>query len=307
MNIDSLDFKHLQLLHALLEKHSISAAAKMLDIPQPTASHGLSRLRSALGDQLLVRARSGMEPTPKALAISGVVDQLLRLKHDLVAGGPDFTPENLEREFVIAGSDLGQLITLTALYQEAREIAPSTRFRALTLSGDEMAGALETGRADLAFGAYPSLVSGIHEQTLYHEYYLCFGAPDHPFIKQAKRADFEAADHIVVSTRGLAHAHRETEQALIDMLTPRRVRIITGSFLVALTATANSNLIMTAPAQVVLPLAKKLGLGSTPPPFKTPGFDVKQYWHARSKEDPAHQWLRQTVHRAVRRRFSLGH
>src|SRR3546814_3992338 len=48
-------FRHLVLLDALLKRHSVSAAARELDLPQPTASHGLARLRKALGDPLLVR------------------------------------------------------------------------------------------------------------------------------------------------------------------------------------------------------------------------------------------------------------
>src|SRR3546814_15094469 len=55
VNIDDLDFRHLVLLDALLKRHSVSAAARELDLPQPTASHGLARLRKALGDPLLVR------------------------------------------------------------------------------------------------------------------------------------------------------------------------------------------------------------------------------------------------------------
>src|SRR3546814_14574250 len=50
LNIDDLDFRHLVLLDALLKRHSVSAAARELDLPQPTASHGLARLRKALGD-----------------------------------------------------------------------------------------------------------------------------------------------------------------------------------------------------------------------------------------------------------------
>src|SRR3546814_2218629 len=86
VNIDDLDFRHLVLLDALLRRRSVSAAARDLDLPQPTASHGLARLRRALRDPLLVRARDGMEPTPRAEAIAGVVQQLLELRRDLAEG-----------------------------------------------------------------------------------------------------------------------------------------------------------------------------------------------------------------------------
>src|SRR3546814_10732673 len=100
VNIDDLYFRHLVLLDALLKRHSVSAAARELALPPPTASHGLARLRKALGDPLLVRARDGMEPTPRAEAIAGVVQQLLELRRDLAEGGQTFSPERLKREFI---------------------------------------------------------------------------------------------------------------------------------------------------------------------------------------------------------------
>src|SRR3546814_1710124 len=105
----------------------------------------MARLRKALGDPLLVRARDGMEPTPRAEAIAGVVQQLLELRRDLAEGGQTFSPDRLKREFIIAGSDIAHLVVLTALHSAARFEAPHTSYRALTLSGDEMVSALETG------------------------------------------------------------------------------------------------------------------------------------------------------------------
>src|SRR3546814_592129 len=110
MNIDDLDFRHLLLLDSMIRHHSFSAAANELDIAQPTASHSLARLRRVLDDPLLVRAGGGMEPTPRALAIAPTIAQLLELKRELADTGGDFAPSRLDREFVIAGSDVGQLI-----------------------------------------------------------------------------------------------------------------------------------------------------------------------------------------------------
>src|SRR3546814_6566164 len=96
----------------------------------------------------------------------------------------------------------------------------------LTLSGDEMVSALEAVHVDIAVGAYPSLVAGIKTQRLYQEEYLCFGKEGHPFIKSGETDDFMAADHIVVSTKGMAHAHRAVERALLDKIHPDRIRIV---------------------------------------------------------------------------------
>lgn len=299
MKIDDLDFRHIELLHTLLRLHSVSATARHLDMPQPTASHGLARLREALDDQLLVRVRGGMQPTPKALAIVGEVDELLRLRQRLVDAGRDFEPATLEREFVFAGSDVAQMIVLAAMHESAQPQAPGLVCRGVTLNMDGMVQGLESGDVDLALGPYPRLVSGIYARHLYDETYNCFALPDHPFMVSRDMADFVAADHVVVSSRTMAHSHRNVERQLLEILPEERVRNISSSFLVALVTALQTGVIATLPGLIVARLARQVGLSTAPPPLALPGFEVKQYWHARNHHDPAHQWVRGQVHAAL--------
>src|SRR3546814_8226504 len=102
-----------------------------------------------------------------------------------------------------------------------------------------------------------------------------------------------AADHIVVSTKGMAHAHRAVKRALLDKIHPDRIRIDASSFLVALSASFESNLILTAPVRVIGSLADVYGLRTVRPPILMEAFEVRQYWHARNQDDPSQRWLRQ--------------
>src|SRR3546814_14809048 len=108
-----------------------------------------------------------------------------------------------------------------------------------------MVSALETGHVDIAVRAYPSLVAGIKTQRLYQEEYLCFGKEGHAFIKSGETDDFMAADHIVVSITGMAHAHRDVDSALLDTIHPSRHRIFASSFLVAVAACFDPALLLT--------------------------------------------------------------
>src|SRR3546814_9077629 len=123
-----------------------------------------------------------------------------------------------------------------------------------------MVSALETGHVDIAVGAYPSLVAGIKTQRLYQEEYLCFGKEGHPFIKSGETDDFMAADHIVVSTKGMAHAHRAVERALLAKIHPDRIRIVARSFLGAVAGCFESARLLTAPAPVMGRLSEGSGL-----------------------------------------------
>src|SRR3546814_8825883 len=58
----------------------------------------------------------------------------------------------------------------------------------------------------------------------------------------------------------MAHAHRAVERALLDQIHPDRIRIVASSFLVALAACFESDLILTAPPRVIGRLAEVYGL-----------------------------------------------
>src|SRR5262245_15240236 len=58
-----IQWDQVQLLLAIAETKSVTAAAKHLHITQPTASRRLSQLESALGERLFVRSVQGAVPT----------------------------------------------------------------------------------------------------------------------------------------------------------------------------------------------------------------------------------------------------
>src|SRR3546814_21170282 len=95
-----------------------------------------------------------------------------------------------------------------------------------------------------------------------------------------------AADHIVVSTKGMAHAHRAVERALVEKIHPDRIRIVASSFLVALAACFESDLILTAPARVIGRLTEVYGLRAVRPPILMEAFEIRQYWPSRNQNDP---------------------
>jgi len=302
MKVEDLDFRHLELLSVLLRKRSVSGAARSLDIPQPSASHGLKRLRKALDDQLLVRVKGGMEPTPRALEVLEYIDKILELKEALLKNSADFSPGRLKRQFNVVCSDLGQHIFLPALYRDTKEEAPHISFKAMVLSKEEMSEGLENGQIDLAFGAYPKLISGICQQTVYKENYLCFVQPEHPFAQRPDEETYINSPHIIVSTKGMAHAHRKVENELVSRIPEENIKFITSSFFVALGASSTTDLIVTAPGSEISVLAKRFGLIALEPPFLLPGFEVNQYWHTRFQDDRGHIWLRQKVYDSMSHR-----
>src|ERR1700728_5377488 len=59
------DLNLLVVFTALAEERNVTRAASRLLLSQPAVSRALQRLREMLHDDLLIRASSGYEPTPK--------------------------------------------------------------------------------------------------------------------------------------------------------------------------------------------------------------------------------------------------
>jgi len=78
MNLAGVDLNLLVALDALLVERHVGRAARRIGLSQPAASHALRRLRTLLGDPLLVRVGARMELTPRAAALSAPLADALR-------------------------------------------------------------------------------------------------------------------------------------------------------------------------------------------------------------------------------------
>ncbi|WP_308189264.1 LysR family transcriptional regulator [Nostoc mirabile] len=64
-NLSHIDLNQLLALQAILEERHVTRAAVRASLSQPAMSRVLSRLRVALGDDLLVRSGIGYKRTPR--------------------------------------------------------------------------------------------------------------------------------------------------------------------------------------------------------------------------------------------------
>jgi len=90
-NLRSLDLNLLTVFVAIYELGTVSGAADHLALSQSATSHALSRLREACRDDLFVRTRQGLSPTPVAKemypAIKQALDALKRVYPDRGTAG----------------------------------------------------------------------------------------------------------------------------------------------------------------------------------------------------------------------------
>jgi DNA-binding transcriptional LysR family regulator len=81
-NLRNLDLNLLTVFEAIYELGTVVEAAGRLALSKSAASHALSRLREACGDELFVRAGQGVRPTSVATALyPGIKQALAHLIH----------------------------------------------------------------------------------------------------------------------------------------------------------------------------------------------------------------------------------
>src|SRR5450631_1400906 len=110
----SLDAGVLQLLVAVLDSGSITAAAHRLGVTQSAVSHLLNKLREITGDPLFVKSGRGIVATARAEALGARARELL-LDLERFARLGDFEPARWQTTFTVAANDFQRDLLLPGL------------------------------------------------------------------------------------------------------------------------------------------------------------------------------------------------
>jgi DNA-binding transcriptional LysR family regulator len=299
MNLFGVDLNLLVLLAELLREKSVSRAARRAGLSQPAASHALRRLRELFDDELLVRVGRRMVPTPRALELGPPLERALASMSTLVAPPAAFDPRTAKRSFRIATADLQQVVLFPRLLSILAGEAPG-----LDLVVDpgihHVADRLAAGELDL--GLFPlrarDRLPGLREHVLLHDHFVCLVRRGHPLARRqpdAKR--FAAARHAFVAPGGVRGG--VVDDVLAERGLTRRVAFQAAQFLVAPFVVAETDLVITVPAQVARLFTRLLPLAAFEPPVPLGGFSMSLVWHERFDADPAHRFLREAVIRSA--------
>ena len=287
------DLHHLQVLDVLLREHSLTRAARTLNVTQPALSKTLARLRRYFDDPLFVRVSLRMEPTPKALQLQAPVRAILERVQSLRSEHVSFHPRTSDRTFNFCVVDAGLLKLLPPLVDRLLEEAPNVRLQVLQLDAQHLEPWLESGKLDFAMGSFGSLTKQIRRQPLWVERYVSVARKGHPRIgaEPSARA-FAAEKHVLVSIPGSGHAHQTAERALEAAIPPANIICRIPMFIGAAVVAKHTDAVATLPLSIAAVLAKDLDLQVITPPIKLPKIDIYQYWHERFHRDPGNQWIR---------------
>lgn len=293
VNLADVDLNLLVSLSALLEERHVTKAARRVGLTQPAMSHALARLRGLLGDELLVRAPSGLVPTARAQALLPQLAEALAAVQSVLAPPQPPALKALKRSFSLGLVDYSEQVLLPRLCQVLQDEAPWVQVICRQRFTDAVA-ALATGGLDLWLGVSPPVVPELYVQGVLTETYLCAVRRGHPLAKRkVTLKEFAQARHVQIAPGETEGGPLDT--ALAERGLTRHVSVRLPHFLVAPQLLRSTDLVLTAPARLILGAQRTERLHVFEPPLPLGGFTLVQAWHARTHADPTHQWLRATV------------
>ena len=290
-----LDLNLLPVFDSLIRVRKVSRAADELGMSQSAVSHALKRLRLFFGDQLFLKTGSGMQPTPRALALQAPVLAVMGTVRGELLVRAGFDAADSRRVFSLCLTDMGELIFLPRLIARLREEASACTLRTLQMPMQQIERALETGEADLALGSLHSMPEGLFQQQLFTRSFVTIVNRRNRAVKDAiSREQYLAMEHIVVSLSGKLE---DAYDAIVDRLAgPRRVYLTTPHFLtVPMIIEQNPDLIATVPRELATRFAGYNSIKTVETPVDVPPFAIRQHWHPRFQHDAANTWLRRLV------------
>src|ERR1700733_14114413 len=123
VQLRNVDLNLLVPLKALLHERNVTRAAERINLSQSAMSRTLDRLRSELGDELLVRVGRNYELSPRGSALLGELGQILPRVARLWAGEP-FSPALSEANIRLAMTDDASSVVLPPLAEIVGRLAP---------------------------------------------------------------------------------------------------------------------------------------------------------------------------------------
>ena len=288
------DLNLLPVFIALMEERSVTRAAVRLGMTQPALSNSLSRLRVMLQDQLFVRERYGMQPTPVAMELApGIADALSRLD-DAVLGQQDFDPAVAERELTIAPNGYVELVLVPAIVSKLQRVAPGIKLRLIPYGNDLIETGVVSGTTALVLGRIVDPPDNLVVQHLMDEGLACVVRANHPEISDSiDRDQFEHLKHVNVVPPGRMHAG--LFEALAQQQLKREVAISVTNFFAVGEMVAVTDYVATLPNLICRRLTHDPRLKILPAPADLGTFPIEMAWHVRYRHDPAHLWLRALI------------
>ena len=301
IDLRRFDLNLLVVFEVLMIERNVTRTAERLGRTQSAVSHSLSRLRSQLGDPLLVKAGVRMQPTAFALDLIEQVRPMLRGIERVLSPRYVFDPASSRRVFRLAAPDFMPTL-FASLLARLRSDAPGVSVE-WTAPREPTLLDVADGQVDIAIvPAQLRMPGGVNSEVIGALEWQCFGRQRHPAFSGWGRRSWSQWPHLAVRV-----GDSLTSPVNLAASTAGLKRNIAGwvpHFSAIAPVLAGSDLLATLPS---IAMAETLGpyrLESRQVPFPIAPLPYAMIWSARRNTDPEITWLRGRLRPIVKNKFT---
>ncbi len=291
-SLNQIDLNLLVVFDALMRDRHVTRAGERIGLSQPATSNALARLRYLTKDKLFIRAKSGLQPTPVAIALANQIQPALQQIQIALSSEAGFEPMTSDRVFAIGMTDYVEFVLLPPLLEKLEQVAPNLKIQVRTGDRQQLFDLLDNGKVDLICGVFPEQIPWHQEQLLFQERFVCVCRQDHSLIQDSlSLEEYLTTSHLLISIKEDMVGRVDDTLAIQGL--SRNIRLSIPHFLVAPSIIARTDLITTLAERIAIAFAKYLNLKVFPCPLEIDGFSVVMRWHQSTTNQSTHQWLRQ--------------
>jgi DNA-binding transcriptional LysR family regulator len=296
VNLSNLDLNLLRVLDTLITERNVTRSAELLRRSQPAVSNALRRLRTLLGDDLLVRGPNGLVLTSRAEAIRQPLRDAIVQIEKCLGEEQQFDPALATGTFRLSAPDRLSLAIVPALFDRLRQFAPNMSLHVVTADRNRAMDLLGEDQTDLALAWYNEKPRHLSSERLHDEKLFCVFRHGHPLARSRRRFDITSVlsfPHIVVSATGARTAI--FDELLSRYSLSRHPLVSVSNFTAVPHLLSRSDMIGVFTELASQVFEKSFGLVKKPVPLKIGAITTSMVWHIRNDRDAKHAWFRRQI------------
>lgn len=289
-----IDLNLLVVFNEIFQDQQISSVAKRLNLSQPAISNALARLRRTFDDELFVRTKIGMQPTPYAEQLAEPIRLALAGLTAAMNVQEPFTAISSNRKFKLALTDVAELYFMPTLINYCNQFAPQIQISTQRTAGIDLMVELGSGIIDLAIGAFEQVSEALFQRRLFEQNYVLMMRAGHPFAdQQVSLADMQASPQLIVASNENPYDRVNAELEKAGMF--RLAHFSVPHFTAVPYIISTSDLLVTVPQKLAVTVALPFHLHYQEHPLPLARLQTNIFWHRRYHQDQGNQWLRNVI------------
>lgn len=297
--LNRIDLNLLKVFRAVYDHRQTTAAAEFLGLTQPAVSQALKRLRELIGDPLFVPGAAGMQPTARAIELSGPIAEALAAIERALARSPQFDPATARRRFRLGMLDYGVMALAPRLAAVLSRDAPAITVDISHVPSDSAARLLLADHIDVVTGPFTRTPASLERTPLFSDDYVLIARRGHP----ALRGDLAAALSADTPYVDVAYDTSEgggIDAALHSIGVRRRKAMQVPLFGGACFVSGASDFLAIVPRCFAQVHGDICGIGWRDLPKGFPKLEIAALVHRRNSADPGMRWLLAVLAAAAR-------